>query len=131
MNTAFESTCVMMNRSLARSLFVTALSTATILFHSPTSAAAPKERIALILSGSQCQEAQQTLEPVLRQTDGVFAVDGTSVTSHLLIDVEEGEISAQDTLTIARTALGSALSCQIEIMQSCITASKHTGAPAR
>ncbi|MDP1948747.1 MAG: hypothetical protein Q8L77_14740 [Nitrospirota bacterium] len=96
----------------------------------PLSAAAPKERIALMLSGSQCQEAQQTLEPVLRQTEGVFAVDGTSVPGHLLLDVEEGKVSAQDMRRVAQTTLGTALSCQIEIMQSCITAPKHTGAEA-
>ncbi|MEO5955658.1 MAG: hypothetical protein ABIR36_08245 [Nitrospiraceae bacterium] len=120
----------MLNVVLACFLFFTTLCTATLLLHLLASAAVPKERIALMLTGSDCREAQQTLVAALRQTDGVFAVDGDSVPGHLLIDVEEGEISAQDTLTIARTALGSALSCQIKIMQSCITASKHTGAPA-
>lgn len=120
----------MLNVVSARFALLTAICTATLLFHSPTSAAAPKERVALMLSGSQCQEAQQTLEPVLRQTAGVFAVDGTSVPGHLLLDVEEGKVSAQDMLTVAQTTLGTALSCQIEIMQSCITAPKHTGAEA-
>jgi hypothetical protein len=117
----------MLNVVSARFALLTAICTATLLFHSPISAAAPKERIALMLAGSQCQEAQQTLEPVLRQSEGVFAVDGTSVPGHLLLDVEEGKISAQDMLRVAQTTLGTALSCQIEIMQSCITAPKHTG----
>lgn len=120
----------MLNVLSTRFAVLTAICTATLLFHSPIAAAAPKERIALMLSGSQCQEAQQTLEPVLRQTEGVFAVDGTSVPGHLLLDVEEGKISAQAMLTVAQTTLGTALSCQVDIMQSCITAPKHTGAEA-
>lgn len=121
---------IMLNVAWAVFALFTTLCTVTLLSHSPASAGAPKERIALMLSGSRCREVQQTLETALRQTDGVFAVDGTSVTGHLLIDVEEGKISARDTLTIARTALGNALSCQVELMQSCITAPKHTGAEA-
>lgn len=104
-----------------------------VLSHSPASAAAPNERIALMLTGSACREAQQTIETVLRRTDGVFAVDGASVPEHLLIDIEEGKTSAQDLLTIVRTAIGPDLSCQVEIMRSCITASGHnrTDAPAK
>jgi hypothetical protein len=123
----------MPNVALAGFLVFTTLCTATLLSHSPATAAAPKERIALMLSGSQCQEAQQTLETALRKTNGVFAVDGTSVPGHLLLDVEEGKTSAQDILTIAQTALGTALSCQVEVMQSCITAPRLTriDAPAK
>lgn len=120
----------MMNVISARFALLTTICMALLISLPPLSAAAPKERIALMLSGSQCQEAQQTLEPVLRQTEGVFAVDGTSVPGHLLLDVEEGKVSAQDMRRVAQTTLGTALSCQIEIMQSCITAPKHTGAEA-
>lgn len=120
----------MLNVISARFALLTTICMAMLMSHSPLSAAAPKERIALMLSGSQCQEAQQVLEPILRQTKGVFAVDGTSVPGHLLLDVEEGTISAQDLLTVAQTTLGTTLSCQIDIMQSCITAPKHTGAEA-
>ncbi|MEK7235400.1 MAG: hypothetical protein AAB242_02190 [Nitrospirota bacterium] len=120
----------MSNVVLAVFALLTALSTATLLFHSPALAGAPKERIALMLTGTHCREAQQTLEPALRQTDGVFAVDGTSIPGHLLLDVEEGKISAHNILTVVQTTLGTALSCQVEIMQSCITAPKHTGANA-
>ena len=100
---------------------------------SPASAAAQQERIALMLAGSTCREAQQTIETVLRRTDGVFAVDGASVPGHLLIDIEEDKTSAQDLLTIVRTAIGADLSCQVEIMRSCITAPGHnrTDAPAK
>ncbi len=105
----------------------------TLLSFVPASAGAPKERIALMLAGSTCRETQQTLETTLRRTDGVFAVDGTSVPGHLLIDVEEGKTSAQDLLTITQTAIGTDLSCQVEIMRSCITAPEHnrTDAPAK
>lgn len=99
----------------------------------PASAGTPKERIALLLTGSTCREAQQTIETVLRRTDGVFAIDGASVPGHLLIDVEEGKTSAQDLLTIVQTTIGTDLSCQVEIMRSCITAPEHnrTDAPAK
>ena len=117
----------MLNRSLARSLLLTALSTATISFHSTVFADSPKERIALMLTGSDCRGALQTLILALQQTDGVFAIDGDSVPGHLLIDVEAGKTSARDMRTVAQTAISTPLSCQVEIMQSCITASKHAG----
>ncbi|MFI5247481.1 MAG: hypothetical protein ACHQWV_02895, partial [Nitrospirales bacterium] len=88
---------------LAVFALLTALCTATFLSHSPASAGAPKERIALMLTGSNCHESQQTLETALRKTDGVFAVDGNSVPGHLLIDVMEGKTSAHDILTVVHT----------------------------
>lgn len=123
----------MLNVVSAGFLFFTTLCTATLLLHPPASAAAPKERIALMLTGSGCREAQQTLVAALRQTDGVFAVDGDSVPGHLLIDVEEGKISAQNIPTVVQTTIGTPLSCQVEVMQSCITAPKlsRTDAPAK
>lgn len=89
---------------------------------SPASAGAQKQRIALMLTGSHCREEQQALKTTLRQTDGVFFVDGSSVPEHLLVDVEEGKTSAQDILMVVQRAIRAPLSCQIEIMQSCITA---------
>ena len=86
-----------------------------------------------MLTGPHCREAQQTLETALRQTEGVFAVDGNSVPGHLLIDVEEGKTSAQDILTVVQATIGAALPCQVEVMQSCITAPRltRTDAPAK
>jgi len=120
----------MLNVVLAMFAILTALCTATLLSHSPASAGPPKERIVLMLTGSNCPDALQTLETTLRQTDGVFAVDGNSVPGHLLLDVEEGKTSAHDILTVVHMTIGAAPSCQVEIMQSCITAPKHTGAHA-
>lgn len=116
----------MLNIALTVFSLLTVLGTATLLSFSPASAGAPKERIALMLTGSTCRETQQTLKTVLRRTDGVFAVDGTSVPGHLLIDVEEGKISAQDLLTIVQTSIDTTLSCQVEVMQSCITTPRIT-----
>ena len=123
----------MLNVALAVFALLTTLCTAMLLSHSPASAGAPRERIALMLTGSHCRETQQNLETALRQTEGVFAVDGSSVPGHLLIDVEEGTTSAHDILTIVHTTIGTALSCQVEIMQSCITAPRliRTDAPAK
>ena len=75
-----------------------------------------------MVTGSNCSEVQQTLEAALRKTDGVFAVDGKSVPGHLLIDIVEGKTSEHDLLTVVHTTIGTALSCQVEVMQSCITA---------
>lgn len=102
----------------------------TVLAFSPVSADAPKERIALLLTGPRCREARHTLETTLRHTDGVFAVDGTSVPDHLLVDIEEGKTSAQDLLMAIQTAGNNTLSCQVEIMRSCVTAPKLAGAAA-
>ena len=123
----------MLNVVLAVFALLTALCTATLLSHSPASAGAPKERIALMLTGSHCRETQQTLETAFRQTDGVFAVDGNSVPGHLLIDVVEGKTSAHNILTVVHTTTAAALSCQVEVMQSCITAPTltRTDAPAK
>ena len=124
---------IMLNVVLAVFALFTALCTATLLFHSPAWAGPPKERIALMLTGPGCREAQQTLETALRESDGVFAVDGNSVPGHLLIDVEEGKTSAHDILTVVQKTTGTALSCQVEVMQSCTTAPKltRTGALAK
>lgn len=93
-----------------------------ILSFSPALAGAPHERIAIMLTGSGCHEIQQTVEPALRHSNGVVAVDGTSVPGHLLIDVEEGKTSAQDLLTVIHASAHNTLSCQIDVMRSCITA---------
>lgn len=104
-----------------------------VLSFSPVAAGAPNERIALMLTGSTCREIQQKLETTLRHTEGVFAVDGASVPGHLLIDVEEGKTSAQELLTITQAAIGTDLSCRVEVMRSCITAPGHnkTDLPAQ
>lgn len=115
----------MLSRYLARALFFIALGTATILSSSTLLADLPKERIALILTGPDCREAQQTLTLALQQTDGVFAVNSDSVPGHLLIDIEGGKRSAQDMLTVVQAAVTTPLSCHVEIMQSCITAPKR------
>ncbi len=123
----------MLNRWLPGFLVFTIFSSFTILCPPLASAGQPKERLALMLTGSDCRGAQQTLVTALQQTDGVFAVDSDSVPGHLLIDVEEGKTSTQDILTIVYTAIGTPLSCRVEIMQSCITAPKRTEitAPAK
>ena len=111
---------------LAVFAFLAVLCTAMLLSHSLTSAGTPKERITLMLTGSNCLEAQQTLEIALRKTDGVFAVDGNSVPRHLLIDVMEGRTSVHNILTVVHTTTPTARTCQVEVMQSCITAPKLT-----
>jgi hypothetical protein len=88
------------------------------------------ERIALMLTGSSCREAQQTFETALRQTDGVVAVDGNSVPGHLLIDVEEGKTSPRDIVMVVYRSAHVPLSCQVEVMQSCITAPRLAGPDA-
>lgn len=123
----------MLNVAWAVFELLTALCAAELLFLSPASAGPPKERIALMLTGPHCREVQQTLETDLRQTKGVFAVDGNSVPGHLLIDVEEGQTSAHNILTIVQKTIGTTLPCRVEVMQSCITAPRltRTDAPVK
>jgi len=115
----------MLNVALAPLTLLSTLWCVTLLYSTAALAGPPRERIALMLTGSNCREVQQNLATTLRITDGVFAVDGGSVPQHLLIDIEEGKISTHDILTIVQTSAG-ALSCQIAIMQSCITAPRLT-----
>lgn len=120
----------MSNVVLSAFSLLMAVCTGAFLPHSPASAEAPKERIALMVTGASCGEVQQTLETALWKTDGVFAVDGKSVPGHLLIDVVDGKTSQHDLLTVVHTTTGTALSCQVEVMQSCITAPILTGTDA-
>ena len=120
----------MLNIASVVSSLLIALCTATLLSHSPASGGTPRERIALMLTGSHCREAQQTLETALQQTDGVFAVDSNSVPGHLLIDVVEGKIFVHDILTVVQTSTNATLSCRVEVMRSCITAPRLTRADA-
>jgi hypothetical protein len=53
-------------------------------------------------------------------------VDGNSVPGHLLVDVIGGNTSAHNILAVVHTMTAVALSCQVEVMQSCITATRHT-----
>ena len=75
-----------------------------------------------MLTGATCRAMQPLIETALRHSNGVIAVDGTSVPEHLLLDIEVAKTSAQDLLGVVRTIVGSDGSCQADIMQSCITA---------
>jgi len=121
----------MLNVILKASTALIIVCATTLPFHSLASTAVPKERIALILTGSHCQEAQQSVESALRQTNGVFSVDGLSVPGHLLIDVEGGKASTNEILRVAETSINISLSCQVEMMQSCITTPRRSVTDAR
>jgi len=113
---------IMLNIALTTLTLLVTFCSVTLLYIAPALAGNPKERITLMLTGSSCREAQQTFETALRKTDGVFAVDGNSVPGHLLIDVQEGKTSPHDIVTVLYRSTHVPLSCQVEVMQSCITA---------
>ncbi len=100
---------------------LTTLCSAGLFSDTPALAGASRERITLMLTGPHCHEAQPPLEAILHDTDGVFAVDGTSIPGHMLLDVERGKISEENILAVVQTTIGTPLSCRVEVMQSCIT----------
>lgn len=117
---------ITLNIALTTLAFLVTFCSVTLLHRTTALADAPRERITLMLVGPSCREAQQTFETALRQTDGVFAVDGNSVPEHLLIDVEGGKTSPHDIVTVVYRSTHVPLSCQVEVMQSCITAPRLT-----
>lgn len=121
---------IMLNIALTTLTLLVTFCSVTLLYIAPALAGNPKERITLMLTGSSCREAQQTFETALRKTDGVFAVDGNSVPGHLLIDVQEGKTSPHDIVTVLYRSTHVPLSCQVEVMQSCITAPRLAGPDA-
>lgn len=102
----------------------TTICTTAVLSHTPALAGQPNERIALMLTGHHCHDAQQSLEVAMRQAEGVVAVYSDTIPGHLLIDIEDDKTSSAALRTAAQHSIAPPLSCQVEVMQSCITAPK-------
>ena len=89
---------------------------------SPAAAETSQERVALFLSGPDCSAQHQSIVAALTPMSGVARVDPDSVPEHVLVDVLSGVVVPEDLLAAARRAIPSAVSCQVEIMKSCISA---------
>ncbi|MDE3036431.1 MAG: heavy-metal-associated domain-containing protein [Nitrospirota bacterium] len=83
---------------------------------------AGSSRIALSVTGAGCDRQRSAMEAALKQLPGVRAVDSRTVPGHVLIDVEEGRVTAADLAAAVNEIAGQGNSCLAEAMQSCITA---------
>lgn len=88
----------------------------------PAAAEISQERVALVLSGSDCSAQRQSIVAALAQIPGVARVDPDSVPEHVLVDVSSGLVVPEELLAAARRALVGSLRCQVDIMKSCISA---------
>lgn len=95
----------------------------------PAAAETSQERVALFLSGPDCSAQHQSIVAALTPISGVVRVDPDSVPEHVLVDVSSGVVVAEDLLVATRRVLPSAVSCQVEIMKSCISAGPSTTRP--
>lgn len=83
---------------------------------------AGSSRIALSVTGEGCDRQRSAMEAALKQLQGVKTVDFRTVPGHVLIDVEEGLVTADHLAKTVNETAGQGDSCQAEAMQSCITA---------
>lgn len=79
-------------------------------------------RIALSLNGEACDRQRATIETALKHLPGVRAVDVRSVPGHILVDVEEGRVTADEVAAAVNGLTDRAGSCTAQEMKSCITA---------
>ena len=78
-------------------------------------------RVALLFTGEGCAMQRQSLTDQLNRVQGIAHVDGRSVPDHLLIDVEDNTVTAEQLVNRVNDALAST-PCKAEEMKSCITA---------
>lgn len=91
-----------------------------------TPAEASEERVALMLSGSACEENHKALVQYFKTFHGVKAIDLASVPGFALLDVEVGT-TAFDEFTATFNRANSVLpQCQAQIMESCISMPAHS-----
>lgn len=83
---------------------------------------AGSSRIALSLNGKACDRQRETIETALKQLPGVRAVDVRSVPGHILVDVEEGRVTADAVAATVTGLADQAGVCTAQEMKSCITA---------
>lgn len=84
--------------------------------------AAAGERVALALSGPDCDGSRQAMTQALERYEGVFKVESDVIPDHLLIDHDRGVRTGEE---LARFVNGLATisgRCRAAVMQSCITA---------
>jgi cation transport ATPase len=79
------------------------------------------ERVALMLSGSDCASSQQQIVSALEQQTGVLRADQDLMPDHVLVDIVRQQVTEETVAAIANAAIGGG-QCRAEIMKSCITA---------
>ncbi|MBM4132835.1 MAG: hypothetical protein FJ245_03615 [Nitrospira sp.] len=79
-------------------------------------------RIALSLTGKTCDRQRATIETALKMLPGVHAVDVRSVPGHILVDLEEGRVTADQAVSTVNGLKARDGSCAAQEMKSCITA---------
>lgn len=85
---------------------------------------AGSSRIALSVTGEACARQQAAIETALKQLPGVQAVDVRSVPGHILVDVEEGRVTADQAASTVNGLTAQDGSCAAREMKSCITAER-------
>lgn len=83
---------------------------------------AGSSRIALSVNGEACDPQRATIETTLKQLPGVRAVDVRSVPGHILVNVEEGRVTAAEVAAAVNGLTDQAGACTAQEMKSCITA---------
>ncbi|MFM8550763.1 MAG: heavy-metal-associated domain-containing protein [Nitrospiraceae bacterium] len=83
---------------------------------------AANNRIALSITGEACDRQRTAMETALKQLPGVRTVDFRTVPGHVLIDVEESVVTADQLARAMNELVGHGNSCLAQAMQSCITA---------
>jgi hypothetical protein len=78
-------------------------------------------RVAIMLNGEGCAVQRQMATDALSKISGVVNVDGRTIPDHLLVDVQGGDVTADQLLRTVNDML-SLTPCKAEEMKSCITA---------
>ena len=92
-----------------------------LFMHNAVRAESTHERVALMLSGSDCASSQQQIVSALEQQTGVLRADQDLMPDHVLVDIVREQVTEETIVAIAKAAIGRG-QCWAEIMKSCITA---------
>lgn len=92
-----------------------------LFMHNAVRAESTHERVALMLSGSDCPSSQQRIVSALEQQTGVLRADQDLMPDHVLVDIVRQQVTEETIVAIANAAIGGG-QCRAEIMKSCITA---------
>jgi arginine deiminase len=87
------------------------------------------DRVALLLSGTDCPSVRDMVTTALRQQTGVLQVDPNLVPDHVLIDIVRAHQTEEALTAIANQAIGGG-QCRAEVMKSCITADMAAHLPS-
>jgi hypothetical protein len=95
----------------------------------PSNAAAGQDRVALAFKEERCASRMDELITRMRGLQAVKAVDTSSVPGHVLVDIERGQVSAEELEAFWNRSTDDLSPCRVEIMKSCITANRASANP--